>query len=80
MYVRILLLQGIWCIFQQMFPTGAKDYLLKHIHYDPLMMSKKGAPRKHPWLLPREDSLFGVNFQPLIDSYGCFLSASFCNF
>ena len=28
--------------------------LLKYIHYDPLMMSQKEAPRKHPWVLPRK--------------------------
>ena len=28
--------------------------LIEDIHYDPLMMSQKEAPRKHPWVLPRK--------------------------
>ena len=24
------------------------------VHYDPLMMSQKEAPTKHPWVLPRK--------------------------
>ena len=26
----------------------------KYVHYGPLMMSQKEAPRKHPWALPRK--------------------------
>ena len=29
-------------------------YCEENIHYDPLMMSQKEAPRKHPCVLPRK--------------------------
>ena len=30
------------------------QYIYIYIYYDPLIMSQKEAPRKHPWVLPRK--------------------------
>ena len=50
-----------------------------NIHYDPLMMSQKEAPRKHPWVLARKVAkmvCFSVQFS-FVEYDGCFLGASY---
>ena len=57
------------------------EYLnTRYIHYDPLMMSQKEAPRKHPWVLPRKVAkMVWILFHlPLyVEFDGCFLGASY---
>ena len=35
-------------------PNNCKATIQRKIQYDPLMMSQKEAPRKHPWVLSRK--------------------------
>ena len=49
------------------------------IHYDPLMMSYKEAPRKQPWVHPRKVAKMvwiSVQFS-FVEYDGCFLGASY---
>ena len=51
----------------------------KLIHFDPLMVSRKEAPRKHPWVLPRKAAKMvwiSVQFS-FVENDGCFLGASY---
>ena len=50
-----------------------------YVHYDPLMMSQKEAPKKHPWVLPRKVAIMVwiyVQFS-FVEYDGCFLGASY---
>ena len=54
---------------------SSSSYYIYHVHYDPLMMSQKEAPRKHPSMLPRKVANMVWISVPLtfVEYDGCFL-------